>query len=80
MQILKIFEVEPWRASLADLPFAQYKAYKLAAGKTAKSILISCATRLAPFSIDKVLEITSYDEMHLDSIGDELTALFIVIF
>ena len=47
--------------------------------KTAKSILISCATRLAPFSIDKVLEITSYDEMHLDSIGDELTALFIVI-
>ncbi len=76
---LKDIEVEPWRASLGRFAIRQYKAYKLAAGKTAKSILISCATRLAPFSIDKVLEITSYDEMHLDSIGDELTALFIVI-
>ena len=43
----------------------QYKAYKLAAGKTAKSILISCSTRLAPFAIDEVLEITSYDELGL---------------
>ncbi len=54
----------------------QYKAYKLAAGKTAKSILISCSTRLAPFAIDEVLEITSYDELHLDKLGDELSALF----
>lgn len=57
----------------------QFKAYKLAAGKTAKSILISCSTRLAPFAIDEVLEITSYDELHLDRLGDELSALFIII-
>ena len=72
-------EVEPWRASLGRFAVRQYKAYKLAAGKTAKSILISCATRLAPFSIDRILEITSYDEMHLDTLGDELTALFIIV-
>lgn len=76
---LKDAEVDDWRASLGRFAVRQYKAYKLAAGKTAKSILISCATRLAPFSIDKVLEITSYDEMHLDTIGDKLTALFIII-
>ena len=57
----------------------QYKAYKLAAGKTAKSILISCSTRLAPFAIDEVLEITSYDELGLDKLGDELSALFVII-
>jgi type IV secretion system protein VirD4 len=57
----------------------QFKAYKLAAGKTAKSILISCSTRLAPFAIDEVLEITSYDELHLDMLGDELSALFVII-
>lgn len=57
----------------------QFKAYKLAAGKTAKSILISCSTRLAPFAIDEVLEITSYDELHLDKLGDELSALFVII-
>ena len=57
----------------------QFKAYKLAAGKTAKSILISCSTRLAPFAIDEVLEITSFDELHLDKLGDELSALFIII-
>ena len=57
----------------------QYHAYKLAAGKTAKSILISCSTRLAPFAIDKVLEITSYDELGLDKLGDELSALFVII-
>ena len=57
----------------------QFKAYKLAAGKTAKSILISCSTRLAPFAIDEMLEITSYDELHLDRLGDELSALFIII-
>jgi len=72
-------DVEPWRASLGRFAVRQYKSYKLAAGKTAKSILISCATRLAPFSIDSILEITSYDEMQLDTIGDELTALFIVV-
>ncbi len=57
----------------------QFKAYKLAAGKTAKSILISCSTRLAPFAIGEVLEITSYDELHLDKLGDELSALFVII-
>lgn len=57
----------------------QYHAYKLAAGKTAKSILISCSTRLAPFAIDEVLEITSYDEFGLDKLGDELSALFVII-
>lgn len=57
----------------------QYHAYKLAAGKTAKSILIYCSTRLAPFAIDEVLEITSYDELGLDKLGDELSALFVII-
>ena len=57
----------------------QYHAYKLAAGKTAKSILISCSTRLSPFAIDEVLEITSYDELGLDKLGDELSALFVII-
>lgn len=57
----------------------QYHAYKLTAGKTAKSILISCSTRLAPFAIDEVLEITSYDELGLDKLGDELSALFVII-
>ena len=65
--------------SLGRFAVRQYKAYKLSAGKTAKSILISCSTRLAPFSIDKLLEITSYDEMQLDTIGDSLTALFVII-
>lgn len=64
---------------LGSFALKQYKAYKLAAGKTAKSILISCSTRLAPFAIDEVLEITSYDELHLDKLGDELSALFIII-
>lgn len=64
---------------LGAFALKQYKAYKLAAGKTAKSILISCSTRLAPFAIDEVLEITSYDELHLDMLGDELSALFVII-
>jgi len=76
-----VFEAEPdaeqWR--MGAFALKQYKAYKLAAGKTAKSILISCSTRLAPFAIDEVLEITSYDELHLDKLGDELSALFIII-
>ncbi len=57
----------------------QYKKYKLAAGKTAKSILISCGARLAPFDIAELREIMSYDELGLDMIGDEKTALFIII-
>ena len=57
----------------------QYKKYKLAAGKTAKSILISCASRLAPFDIREVREITMYDELDLDMLGDERTALFLIM-
>ena len=57
----------------------QYKKYKLAAGKTAKSILISCGARLAPFDIAELRELTSYDEMELDMIGDQRTAMFIII-
>ena len=54
----------------------QYQKYKLAAGKTAKSILISCGARLAPFDLKELREIMEYDELELDTIGDELTALF----
>ena len=57
----------------------QYKKFKQAAGKTAKSILISCGARLAPFDIAEIREITSYDEMELDTLGDRKTALFIII-
>jgi type IV secretion system protein VirD4 len=57
----------------------QYKKYKLAAGKTAKSILISCGARLAPFDIGELRELTSYDELELDTLGDRKTALFIII-
>lgn len=57
----------------------QYKKYKLAAGKTAKSILVSCGARLAPFDIGQVLEITDYDELQLDLLGDRKTALFLVM-
>ena len=57
----------------------QYKKYKLAAGKTAKSILISCGARLAPFDIAELRELMSYDEMELDTIGDRKTALFVII-
>lgn len=76
-----VFEAEPdaEQRRMGAFALKQFKAYKLAAGKTAKSILISCSTRLAPFAIDEVLEITSYDELHLDKLGDELSALFIII-
>ena len=59
----------------------QYKKYKLAAGKTAKSILISCGARLAPFDIDKVRKMMAYDEMELDTLGDanQKTALFVIV-
>ena len=57
----------------------QYKKYKLAAGKTAKSILVSCGARLAVFDIEELREITSYDELSLDTIGDKRTALFLIM-
>ncbi len=57
----------------------QYKKYKLAAGKTAKSILISCGARLAPFDIAELREIMSYDELELDTLGDRKTALFLIM-
>ena len=57
----------------------QYKKYKLAAGKTAKSILISCGARLAPFDIKELRELMETDEMELDTIGDRKTALFVII-
>lgn len=57
----------------------QYKKFKLAAGKTSKSILISCGARLAPFDIAELRELTSYDEMELDMLGDQRTALFVII-
>lgn len=57
----------------------QYAKYKLAAGKTAKSILVSCGARLAPFDIEEVREIMSYDELELDKLGDELTALALIM-
>ena len=61
------------------LAVKQYHIFKLAAGKTAKSILISCASRLAPFDIKEVREITMYDELDLDMLGDERTALFLIM-
>ena len=57
----------------------QYKKYKLAAGKTAKSILVSCGARLAPFDIAELREITQYDELELDTLGDKKTALFLIM-
>lgn len=57
----------------------QYKKYKLAAGKTAKSILISCGARLAPFDIAELRDLTEYDELQLDTLGDKKTALFVII-
>ena len=57
----------------------QYKLYKLAAGKTAKSILISCGARLAPFDIQELRDLTMYDELQLDTLGDKKTALFIIM-
>ena len=57
----------------------QYKKYKLAAGKTAKSILISCGARLAPFDIKELRDLTEYDEMELDTLGDRKTAMFVII-
>ena len=57
----------------------QYKKFKLSAGKTAKSILVSCGARLASFDIAELREITAYDELELDTIGDRKTALFLIM-
>ena len=57
----------------------QYRKYKLAAGKTAKSILISCGARLAVFDIAELREVTAYDELELDTLGDRKTALFLIM-
>ena len=73
------FQPDEEQRRIGTFALKQYRSYKLAAGKTAKSILISCSTRLAPFAIDEVLEITSYDELELDKLGDELSALFVII-
>ena len=57
----------------------QYAKYKLASGKTAKSILISCGARLAPFDIQELRDLTMYDELQLDTLGDKKTALFLIM-
>ena len=67
------------RRSPQHFAVRQYKKYKLASGKTAKSILISCGARLAPFDIPQIREIMSYDELELDRLGDEKSALFFLI-
>ena len=67
------------RRSPQHFAVRQYKKYKLASGKTAKSILISCGARLAPFDIPQLREIMSYDELELDTLGDQKSALFIII-
>lgn len=76
-------QIEPDREIKPPQPehfaLSQYKKYKLAAGKTAKSILISCGVRLAAFDVKQVRDMTMYDEMELSSIGDRKTALFIII-
>ncbi len=68
-----------YQKRIGRFAYKQYKGYKLAAGKTAKSILVSCDARLGSFTIDTILDITAYDEMGLEKIGDEPTALFIII-
>ena len=72
-------EEEGIKADPDSFAVRQYKKYKLAAGKTAKSILISCGARLAPFDIQEIREITAYDELDLEDIGIHRTALFIII-
>ena len=62
-----------------DFAVRQYKKYKLSAGKTAKSILVSVGARLAPFDIQELRELTAYDELALDTLGDKLSALFIIM-
>ena len=71
--------LDDWKRKPDCFAVKQYKKYKLASGKTAKSILISCGARLAPFDIAELREIMSYDELELDKLGDEKTALFFLI-
>lgn len=77
----KTFEALEKKKGEDHFAVRQYKKYKLAAGKTAKSILISCGARLAPFDIDKVRKMMAYDEMELDTLGDagQKTALFVIV-
>ncbi len=67
------------KSSPSHFAVRQYKKYKLAAGKTAKSILISCGARLAPFDIQELRDVTAYDELELDTLGDRKTALFLIM-
>lgn len=76
---MKGYEPTDFQRRIGNFALRQYKQYKLAAGKTAKSILISCSARLAVLSIDEILEITSYDELGLDRLGDERSALFVIV-
>ena len=73
----KFEEIEKYNPE--DFAVRQYKKYKLAAGKTAKSILISCGARLAPFDMEELRDLTATDDMELDKLGDEKTALFVII-
>ena len=73
-----LFE-ELGKKKLNSFAVRQYKLYKLAAGKTAKSILISCGARLAPFDIQELRDLTMYDELQLDTLGDKKTALFLIM-
>ena len=73
-----LFE-EPAKKKPNSFAGRQYKLYKLAAGKTAKSILISCGARLAPFDIQELRDLTMYDELQLDTLGDKKTALFLIM-
>ena len=74
----RLFEAVEKRAPI-HFAVKQYKNYKLAAGKTAKSILISCGARLAPFDIQELRNLISEDELELDILGDRKTALFVII-
>jgi len=67
------------KRELTHFAVKQYKKYRLAAGKTSKSILISCGARLAPFDIQELRDLMSEDELELDTIGDRKTALFVII-
>ena len=78
--IMSIFTISlKWNKKPNHFAVRQYKKYKLAAGKTAKSILISCGARLAPFDIQEVRDVTAYDELQLDTLGDKKTALFLIM-
>lgn len=77
--LFRQLEADTSKGGANNFAVTQYKLFKLSAGKTAKSILISCAARLSAFAIPQVAELTRSDELHLDRIGDEKTAFFIVV-